>query len=202
MTTSVQSTVLAEHIWPTEGASIWLKRAALVGFGILALAIAAKFRVPMWPVPATMQTFVVLSIGAAYGLRLGLVTLVGYLVLGALGVSVFAGSGEGATGLGYMLGATGGYLAGFVVAGGVMGELARRGWDKSFGKMVLAMLIGNIVIYGLGLSWMAHMFLDTKGAAWVMQWGMTNFLLFDAVKLLLAANLFPSVWAMVGKARS
>jgi len=198
MASSSSTSVLADQVWQADKSALWVKRMVLVALGIAALAIASKIRVPMWPVPATMQTFAVLSIGAAYGMRLGLVTLLGYLALGVLGVSVFAGSG---TGFAVLAGPTGGYLIGFAVAAGVMGALARRGWDKSFGKMMLAMLIGNAVIYAFGLPWMAFQFLEAKGAAWVLQWGMTNFLLFDALKLLLAAMLFPTLWKMVGKAR-
>ena len=93
---------------------------------------------------------------------------------------------------------TGGFAT---VAGGVMGALARRGWDQSVMKMALAMLIGNIVIYAFGLPWMAWLFLETKGAAWVIQWGLTNFVVFDLLKLALAALMFPTLWRMVGKAR-
>jgi len=200
-TSSIPST-LADEIWPAENIALWAKRAVLVVLGIAALAIAAKIRVPMWPVPATLQTLVVLSIGAAYGLRLGSVTMLGYLAIGALGFDVFTGSGGANGGLGYMMGATGGYLLGFVVATAVMGALARRGWDKSFGKMMLAMLIGNAIIYGFGVSWMAHLFADSKGMGWVMQWGMLNFLPFDALKLLIAAGVFPVLWSLVGKART
>ena len=201
MATTMSNKVLAEAFWQAEGRALWVKRAVLVVLGVAALAIAAQIRLPMWPVPATMQTFVVLSVGAAYGLRLGLVTLLAYLVVGALGFDVFTGSSATNNGISYMLGATGGYLVGFVVAGGIMGMLARRGWDQSFGKMALAMLIGNAVIYAIGLPWMAYLFLEAKGAAWVMQWGMTNFLVFDLLKLALAAVLFPVLWRMVGKAR-
>jgi biotin transport system substrate-specific component len=153
-------------------------------------------------VPATLQTFVVLSIGASYGLRLGLVTLLGYLLVGVLGFDVFTSSSAENYGLSYMMGATGGYLVGFAVAAGVMGALARRGWDRSVGQMALAMLIGNVIVYAFGLPWMAYLFLADKGAAWVMQWGMINFLAFDAVKLVLAALLFPAIWKAVGDARA
>lgn len=188
--------VLAEALGGRQDAL--LRQVALVAFGIALLALAAKIRVPMWPVPVTMQTFAVLVIGAAYGMRLGLVTLVGYLALGALGVAVFTGE---AAGLAYMAGPTGGYLLGFAVASGLMGWLARRGWDRSVGSMVAALVLGNLVIYAFGLPWMAYLFLAEKGAAWVFQWGMGNFLLGDALKLALAALLLPAAWKMVGRAR-
>ncbi|MDW4496699.1 biotin transporter BioY [Sulfitobacter sp. D35] len=194
--------VLAETLGPRSGTALRVKQAVLVVLGIAMLAIAAKIKVPFWPVPATLQTFVVLSIGASFGMRLGLVTLLGYLLIGVLGFNVFTSSSAENYGLSYMLGATGGYLVGFVVAAGVMGALARRGWDRSVGRMALAMLIGNAIVYAFGLPWMAYLFLADKGAAWVMQWGMVNFLPFDAVKLALAALLFPAIWKAVGDART
>lgn len=193
--------VLTEVVGARDGASLRVKQAALVIAGIAAMAIAAKIRVPFWPVPATMQTFVVLSVGAAYGTRLGLITMLGYLAVGALGFNVFTSSTAEANGLAYMMGATGGFLVGFVVAAGVMGVLARRGWDRSLGRMALAMLIGNAIVYAFGLPWMAWLFAADKGMAWVMQWGMTNFIAFDALKLALAAVLFPTIWKAVAPAR-
>jgi biotin transport system substrate-specific component len=193
--------VLSEAFGPTTGTARTVKQVAMVILGIAALAIAAKIKFPMWPVPATMQTFVVLSIGATYGVRLSAMTLLGYLAIGALGYDVFTGSSADVNGLSYMLGATGGYLVGFVVAALIMARLARAGWDRSIGKMALAMLIGNGAIYAFGLPWMAYLFLEAKGAAWVMQWGMTNFILFDALKLALAALLVPGLWQLTKDAR-
>ncbi len=199
MSTTTARPVLSEVFGPSEGASLRVKQAVLVILGVAALTLAAKIRVPMWPVPITMQTFAVLTIGAAYGARLGLVTLLAYLAVGAAGVAVFTGESAG---IAYMMGPTGGYLLGFAVAAGVMGWLAARGWDRSVGSMVGALLIGNAIIYAFGLPWMAYLFLADKGAAWVMQWGMTNFLLGDALKLALAALLVPAVWKAVGNARA
>lgn len=194
--------VLQEAIWDGAGGALWVKRALLVMGGVAALALAAKITVPMWPVPATMQTFVVLSIGAAYGLRLGVVTLAAYLAVGLMGFDVFTGSSAERFGWAYMVGATGGYLVGFLLATALMGALARRGWDRSMGGMALAMLAGTGVIYLLGLGWMGALFAEAQGWAWVVEKGMVNFLLFDALKLVLAALLFPALWRMVGSARS
>lgn len=198
MATTMTDKVLVETFGSDDGLGLALKQALLVVAGIALLTLAAKIRVPMWPVPVTMQTFAVLTIGAAFGMRLGLVTLIGYLALGAAGFTVFTGE---AAGLAYMAGPTGGYLVGFAVAAGVMGWLARRGWDRSVGRMVAALLIGNAVIYAFGLPWMAWLFLADQGAAWVFQFGMGNFLLGDALKLALAALILPAAWRMVGRAR-
>lgn len=196
MTVFTNTAVLAETFGANEGAKRRMKEAVLVIAGVAAMAVAANIRVPMWPVPVTMQTFAVLTIGAAYGLRLGLITLLSYLALGVAGVHVFTGDSAGWA---YMAGPTGGYLVGYVAAAGVMGMLARAGWDKSYGKMVLAMLIGNAMIYAFGMPWMAHLFLAEKGAEWVFQWGMGNFLLGDALKLGLAAVLLPTMWKLIGR---
>ena len=187
--------VLAETLLPAEGTRLWLKRAALVALGVAALTVAAKIRVPFWPVPITMQTFAVLGIGAAYGLRLGVATVLAYLALGAAGLAVFTGEG---TGLAYMLGSTGGYLAGFVLAAAFLGRAARRGWDRSVPRMALAMLGGSALIYAPGLLWLGvvHGF-DQP----ILAWGLWPFLPGDALKLALAALLFPAAWRMVGEAR-
>jgi biotin transport system substrate-specific component len=201
MASTVSNKVLSEAILPSTGSALMLKRAALVAFGIAALAVAAQIRVPFWPVPITMQTFVVLAVGAAYGMRLGVVTLLGYLAIGALGFDVFTSSSAENSGLAYMMGGTGGYLAGFVLAAGALGWLARRGWDRSVGKMAAAMLIGNALIYVPGLLWLGHLYAGTEGWATVLDWGLWPFLAGDALKLALAALLLPAAWKAVGEAR-
>jgi len=193
-----QDAVLQEALWQAEGTGLWIKRAALVMLGIAALAIAAKIKVPMWPVPITMGTFAVLTIGATYGARLGLATILGYLLIGALGFDVFAGSSAEAYGLTYMMGGTGGYLVGYVLATLALGALAARGWDRSVVWMGLALLLGNILIYAPGLIWLGQLY------GWdqpILAWGLTPFLIGDAIKLALAALLVPMLWSFVGKAR-
>ena len=198
MALAITDKSLAQAFGPTDGTAHLAKQIALVALGVALLALAAKIRIPMWPVPVTMQTFAVLTIGAAYGMRLGAVTLLAYLALGAAGVAVFTGD---TAGLSYFAGPTAGYLLGFAVAAAVMGRLAERGWDRSVASMAGALLIGNALIYAFGLPWMAWLFLEERGAAFVLQWGMTNFLLGDALKLALAALLLPAIWRLVGALR-
>ncbi|WP_112323801.1 biotin transporter BioY [Oceanibium sediminis] len=211
MSIAINDRVLAD-LGPTSGAALWAKRAALVAGGIAALAVAAKISVPMWPspVPITMGTFAVLTIGAAYGMRLGLVTILGYMLIGALGYDVFASSSSSVNGLAYMMGGTGGFLAGYVLAVMLLGALARRGWDKSVVKMGAAMLLGNVVIYALGVPWLytlvdGGLFNAAQFAtAWdqTLAWGVTPYMIGDALKLGLAALLLPLAWKLVGKART
>lgn len=191
----MQSHVLASRFMPRLESDV-LRQILLVAIGVAAIALAAKVRVPMWPVPITMQTFAVLTVGAVYGFRLGGLTLLAYLALGALGVSVFTGEGAG---LAYMAGPTGGYLVGFLVAAALVGWFAERGWSVSVPGMVGALALGNAVIYAFGLPWMAYLFLAERGMDWVLQWGMTNFLLGDLLKLALAALLVPMLWKLTAR---
>ncbi len=190
--------VLADILGPQSGTALRVKQAVLVVLGIAVLAIAAKIKVPMWPVPITMGTFAVLSIGAAYGARLGLVTILGYMIVGALGFDVFAGSTAEQYGLTYMMGGTGGYLVGYVLATLALGALAQRGWDRSVLWMALAMVIGTVLIYLPGLVWLGQLYGWDKP---ILAWGLTPFLIGDAIKLVLAAMLLPALWKMVGNAR-
>lgn len=195
---STRDAVLHEAILPQEGTARIIKQAVLVIAGIAMLALAAKIKIPMWPVPITMGTFAVLTIGAAYGARLGLATILGYMIIGALGFDVFAGSSAEDNGLSYMMGGTGGYLVGYVLATLALGLAAQRGYDRSVGGMALALLVGNALIYVPGLLWLGTLYGWDKP---ILEWGLTPFLVGDALKLALAALLVPAVWKLVGKAR-
>lgn len=191
--------VLAEAFGPASGAGRLIKQAVLVVAGIALLAVMAKIKVPMWPVAISMGTFAVLTIGAAYGPRLGLVTIMGYMILGALGMDLFQSSTAEANGLTYMMGGTGGYLVGYVLAVLLMGFAARAGWDRSMGRMALAMLAANAVIYVPGVLWLGQLY------GWnepILQWGLWPFLIGDALKLALAALLVPGLWKLIGNARA
>ncbi|WP_293442339.1 biotin transporter BioY [Planktotalea sp.] len=198
MNVSLNNKVLSEVLAPQEGTQLLLKKAVLVMAGIAFLAIAAKIKVPMFPVPMTMGTFAVLTMGAAYGARLGLVTILGYMLIGALGFDIFAGSSAENFGLTYMMGGTGGYLVGYVLAVLALGTLARAGWDRSAPKMAGAMLLGNVLIYVPGLIWLGMLYGWDKP---ILQWGLTPFLLGDVLKLVMAGIILPLAWKMVGRAR-
>ncbi|MBM2292912.1 biotin transporter BioY [Sulfitobacter pseudonitzschiae] len=194
----MQNRVLSDLLESEDKLTLRARQVLMVAAGILLLAVAAKIKVPMWPVPITMGTFAVLAIGAAYGARLGLVTILGYMIVGALGLDVFAGSSAQTFGLTYMMGGTGGYLVGYVLATVVLGVLAQRGWDRSVGWMALAMLMGNAVIYLPGLAWLGQLYGWDKP---ILQWGLTPFLIGDVIKLALAAVLLPGIWKLIDRAR-
>ena len=192
------SQVLAERLVLTDRENRLLRQALVVAVGITALIVCAKAKVPVWPspVPITLGTFAVLSIGASYGPRLGLVTILGYMIIGALGFDVFANSSAEKNGLAYMMGGTGGYLVGYVLATLALGALARRGWDRHVGWMGLAMLFGNVLTYVPGLLWLS---LFASGWEQNLAWGLWPFLVGDAMKLALAALLFPVLWKLVSQ---
>ncbi|HET9067135.1 MAG TPA: biotin transporter BioY [Amaricoccus sp.] len=211
MAETASRNVLTEALWPAEGAGLWVKRGVLVVLGIAALTLAAQVKVPVWPSPVLMNlgTFAVLTIAAAYGPRLGLATMAGWLMIGALGFDVFQSSTAENAGLAYMAGPTGGYLLGYLFATLALGLAARRGWDRSVGGMAAALFAGNVLIYVPGLLWLGYLiagglFDPAKYAsAWdqTLAWGLTPFLVGDALKLALAAVLVPGLWKLVGSAR-
>jgi len=161
--------------------------------GSLLLTLSAKIQVPFYPVPMTMQSFMVLCLGAVLGSRLGAATVALYLLEGALGLPVFANTPERGIGLAYMMGPTGGYLIGFVAAAYVVGLLAERGWDRSHVKLFAAMLLGHGIIFLLGFAWMTHLFGIEK--AWTA--GVAMFSLATLFKTALGAALIPAAWRLV-----
>lgn len=198
MSIALENKVLTEAFGASEGTALRVKQAILVVLGVVVLAVCAKISIPMWPVPITMGTFAVLTVGAAYGPRLGLTTILAYMLVGALGFDVFAGSSAEKYGITYMMGGTGGYLVGYVLATIALGFAARKGWDRSVPSMAGALLAGNALIYVPGLLWLGILYGWDKP---ILEWGLTPFLLGDAIKLVLAALLVPAVWKLVGKAR-
>jgi biotin transport system substrate-specific component len=193
-TASTTYPTIASVLWPANGQVKAVRLAVLAVLGTLLLTLSAKLHVPFYPVPMTFQTLVVLGLGMAYGWRLGAATVALYLLQGALGLPVFSGTPEKGIGLAYLLGPTGGYLFGFFLAAGVCGWLAERGWDRSFITTALAMLIGNVIIYVPGLLWLGGLFGWDKP---ILEWGLTPFILGDAIKLALAAALMPLAWKLL-----
>jgi biotin transport system substrate-specific component len=176
-----------------------LASTALVGDVLLVLAAAGlvgalaqlAVHIPGTPVPVTGQTLGVLLAGCALGTRRALAALLVYVALGFAGLPWFAGHSAG------WAGASTGYLFGFVLASAVCGLLAERGADRTLVRAVATMVVGEVCIYGVGLTWLA---VDLHvGAGKALALGFTPFVAGDAIKLALAAGLLPSAWWLVGR---
>jgi biotin transport system substrate-specific component len=186
---------LLEQLLPASdtGSSKWIRNVVAVVAGSILLTLSAKASIPFFPVPMTLQTLVVLALGMVLGPRLGAAAVLAYLAQGAIGLPVFAGTPEKGIGLAYMLGTTGGYLLGFVIASFVVGLLAERRWDRSVLTTIAAMIIGNAIIYVFGIVWLGSIVGWDKP---VLAWGMTPFLLGDLAKILIAAAVMPTLWKL------
>jgi len=177
---------------PTTNVRAWGYDVAVVIGGSVFLALSAQVAVPLpfSPVPLTGQTLGVLLLGLVLGHRRGAASVLTYLLEGSVGLPVFAG---GTGGLPVLLGPTGGYLIGFVAAAYVMGLLAERGWDRTRVTTLLAMMIGNGVIYVCGLPWLSIF----VGADKVIALGLLPFLFGDLVKAGVAIALVPVGWRLL-----
>jgi biotin transport system substrate-specific component len=207
-----------------DRAPAWARDAALVAGGVLLLTLGAwvSFTVPAIQlgqlyvpvnayVPLTLQTFGVLFTGAVLGSRRGAAAAGLYLLIGIVGIPVFAADADGvhrsglATIVGLdggaiVLGATGGYLLGFLVAAAAVGALAERGWDRHLGSSIGAMLIGSAIVYVLGVGWLAVA--AGLSLADALTFGLWPFLPGDVVKLLVAAGLLPLGWRLAARRAS
>ncbi|PZV38816.1 biotin transporter BioY [Mesorhizobium kowhaii] len=161
----------------------------------LLLALSAGIAVPFYPVPITMQTFVVIGLGLTLGPARGVAAITLYLAEGAAGFPVFAGTPEKGIGLAYMMGPTGGYLLGYLPAVLFAGWLAVRGWDRDPLYAVAAALVAGAVIYVPGLLWLGAVLGFDKP---LFQLGLYPFIFGDIVKALLAALVFPATLKWLG----
>lgn len=192
-----------------ERAASWQRHLLMIGVGTLLIILGARisFYLPgNTLVPVTLQTFGVLFGGALLGFRRSLLSVALYLLLGIVGLPVFAYSAETnsyRSGLetivvlsnGFSLAPTGGYLLGFLLAGGLVGRLAELGWDRKIIGSVVAMLLGNIVIYIVGVPWL--MAAAKLGLEDGLKFGLWPFVPGDLVKLAFAAGLLPVGWWLV-----
>lgn len=185
---------VADLARPCEARLARLYDAALVGGGSILVALCTQVAVGA-PVPITGQTFAVLMAGALLGSRRGAMAVLLYIGQGLAGLPVFA---YGNSGLKALAGPTGGYLVGFVAAAYVVGALAERGWDRRVATTVLAMVLGNLSLYILGLAWLGCLVhLLGKPLGGVLKIGLYPFLLGDVVKIALAAALLPAGWRLI-----
>ena len=175
----------------------WTRSVSLVLAFSLLNALAAQIALPIGPVPITGQTFAVLLTGALLGSRLGAAALIAYLVEGVVGLPFFAG---GSSGLIHLLGPTGGYLVAFPAAAFITGAFAEQGWDKRFLTAVAAMFVGSMVIIFVGAAWFSV--LTHTSPLLALRVGVVPFIVGDIIKILLAAAVLPSGWALMRRKAS
>ena len=195
---------LAGRLWPTSSLN-WTRAILLAVLGSMIVAISAQVSVPMLPVPMTLQTLAVLAVGAAYGARLGAITLALYALEGAVGLPVFANFQAGLfLPTGEIL-ATGGYIIGFILAAGLVGYLVEKGWGANVFKLCAAMLLGAAIVYVPGLIWLVGWLGVMKGMdissaiAVALSTGMLPFILGDIIKAVLAALAVPAAFSLLGR---
>jgi len=152
----------------------------------LLLIVSAKIKVPLYPVPMTLQPLAVLMIAMLFGRKLATLTVGLYIFKGIIGLPVFAFGG----GLMYLMGPTGGFILGFFASAFVVGYLADRGWGRKISLSIISMLIGMAIIYILGIFQLAFL----KGFNFALLKGFYPFLLGDFYKLLLAGIITPYIW--------
>ena len=171
--------------------ALWLAMLAVTGS--LLIAISAKIKVPMWPVEMSLQTLAIFTIAAVFGFKLGLATILLYLAEGAVGFPVFQGTPERGIGLAYMVGPTGGYLAGFVMMAAITGWAADQGWWRNPFKIGAAMLIGEVILLTLGTLWLMYLFGISQG----IEYGSGPFIVPDILKLAIASGIVSILGNMV-----
>lgn len=199
--------VLADQFGADQGAGLWLRRLAMIILGVALLWLSAKVKVMTEPVPVTLQTLAIMAIAMAYGARMGAVTVLAYLALGAMGEPVFANTPERGLGLPYMFGPTGGYILGFLTATLAVGALSDRGWDRSLLSALAAMAAGLVALYLPGVLWLGYGFPITAmgadfsgvGLAKAVEFGVAPFIIADVIKVALAAIMFPALWKVLGR---
>jgi biotin transport system substrate-specific component len=183
------------------GARSIAKDISFIAAGAALTAGAAQIVIPMWPVPITGQTFAVLFVGATLGSLRGALSMLLYVGLGVAGLPIFA---EGGAGLAKVMGPTGGYLLGFVLAAALVGWLAQRQWDRKVLGTIGAFLAGTAVIYAVGLPWLSVALGQLglpNGLNATLQAGLYPFIPGDLLKAAIAGGLLPVIWKLSNRAK-
>jgi len=178
------SRILINNLKIFQGINQHVTNISLILFGTLLLTISAKVQVPFWPVPMTMQTFMVFLIGATYGVRLSFLTLAAYLFEGAIGLPVFATGG----GIVYLTGPTAGYLYGMTLAAVVISYFADKGFSVSYIKTLISIILGSILIFTFGVLYLGSIIGYNKA----IQAGLLPFIPSELFKIALAVILIPT----------
>lgn len=195
------ATTFARLVWPVaQGRTGAIARAAcLAVIGSCLLTVSAKIQVP-GPVPMTLQTLVVMALGAALGARLAVAAVALYVLQGVLGMPVFANTPPLVPGLAYLFGPTGGFLLGFAAAAGLIGAAADAGAMRSPLYFAIVLAFGNVVLMAVGFTWLALVAQTASGAtgigfakAWAV--GVQPFMLANTIKLAIAALAIPLLYS-------
>jgi biotin transport system substrate-specific component len=194
---SIQSGSLRATVFPRSSA---LTQVLFVAAGVAFISLLAQIAIPVpgSPVPVTGQTLAVLLIGTTYGARLGVLTFATYLLAGVAGAPIFAPSATSANhGIDRLIGATGGYLVGMLIASVVLGYLADRKADQKFRTSFPALLLGDAIIFTFGLLWLQQ----TLDLSWskTIAAGFTPFILGEALKIAITATSLPLVWRRISR---
>lgn len=189
-----RDTTLSQALLPN---SSLLTRIGMVLAGSLLVGLAAQVEVPMLPVPMTLQTLAISLVGLTYGSRLAGLTLLAYVVEGAMGLPVYSGGGAG---IAHLMGPTGGYLAGFIAMAWLTGFMVENGFGRGLGRLFVAALVPGMLLFVPGVAWLWYVTpLDLNGA---IAAGMTPFLLGGVVKAALAALIGAGGWQMLARRKA
>ena len=188
--TVVRRPVLADRVITRSVAT----DALLVVAGAGLTAALAQVAVPLWPVPITGQTLAVLLVGGSLGALRGSLSMVLYLLVGALGAPIYSDASSGWAVLG---GPTGGYIVGFILAAALTGALAERKWDRKFLGRMVSYLAGSAVVFAVGLPWLGFSLGLTVEQTLVS--GLFPFVVGGVIKAVIAAGLIRAGWFAVGR---
>lgn len=195
MPSTTTSRALATVVWPQSTNRI-VQAVVLILAGTALMTLSAKVQVPFHPVPMTLQTLAVMAISAAYGSRLAVATMLAYLAEGAAGIPVFAGAAAGPA---YLIGPTGGFLLGFVVAAAIIGLAADSRVDRSVPRLFAVMVLADAIVFVLGLLWLGAAIPTIGYSRKLLEVGLDPFILGDLLKIVLAALAIPAAWMMVDR---
>ena len=185
-----------------------LKNLLIILIGSILYALSARIAIPIPPVPVTLQTLVLLTFSMAVGSRLAFLTFALYIFEGIIGIPVFAKPPF--SGFYYLIGSSGGYLLGMLIASYFVGYLAEKNYDKNFIKSLITIFIGTIIIFIPGLIWLGFWFDQYhpelsqqinlgEGYKYAFQYGLLVFKFTEPVKIALAACITPLIWHFVKK---
>ena len=198
----IDNSTILQNTFIFKGFNIHIKNILLILFGLFFLILSAKIKIPIPPVPITLQTLVVLVFAMSVGSKISSITFIFYLCLGSLSLPVFANPPYG--GPGYLLGPSGGYLLGMLLSSYIVGLLAENNYDKNYFKSLLAIFIGTIIIFIPGILWLTYWFNFYSSAADELNFylsyslaienGLLLYKYTESVKIALAATITPILW--------